>query len=866
MLTKRFISAPWRNDGMTSHLLDVFSRGVDPAQFRKIARTDPPETLEIVPEKGFSHLLLITTGAGEFFGPNNNADFFNEKEARVEFSEPKGAAYEDLQGGLKDFHATYRKFGGVYREHANGRKGHQKEGSVVWERVNPDMHWGEVVVRLPDDKWGDELQKVARGEPVFWSMGAGVPYDICFEGLTDIETQEGLVAISQVKLGQFVRTHTGKLRRVTEVFKREYSGRVCKVRIGTWPEATAVTPNHPYLVLRDKELRRCWGSANGRKIRCSLRPNATVCWRCGKPVTQPVWAPAEALVPGDFVLTPLPIADRSELVFATPVEDMARARLLGLYLGDGHIVWQRSGRKKRGIAKDMGVGWTVGGDNPDLCSDIQNLGKLAGLENLIRKHVCHAPHWRLSVYDQSFSAWVQDMVGRGSRQKYLSEALLSQTEEFLLAVLGGYTDADGCVDHTKGQIRWNTSSKQLAYTMRTLLGILGIPFGIHNEMSRSTFSEKPTKMWVVCSGKAALQKLRGYSQKVGDYETEGWTSSGNSFIFGDYLASRVVHTESEEKESLSVYNLGVEEDESYVANGAVVHNCSICGNHAHKRAEYCGHMRNHKLELTKEGHQVFVYNDQPHFHDISCVRVPADRIAFTLAKVASGRSLLNDEEDPMMWVPLRLAQKLASFRERDRLDLLQKLAELEKKLQGCAIAGGSDLHDAFELSDDEEEDVAKKLKDAPVDQLMSGLLARNMMLPPRSFTMIVLKKNPDKLEGSTNLPGALSSVFQDILGGDLSSILDDSSYVPGIRPAGLSLGDKLEGLKPLLSLDEKPTQMRIVKITISKAPKQHEKKASDQEPSEVDRIVAREYAKYQLAFLAQSKEPGNETLAVACKG
>jgi len=79
--------------------------------------------------------------------------------------------------------------------------------------------------------------------------------------------------------------------------------------------------------------------------------------------------------------------------------------------------------------------------------------------------------------------------------------------------------------------------------------------------------------------------------------------------------------------------------------------CSICGNKAKTRTQYCKHLKNYmgrivskekaaqwSLELGKTilpGSQVFAYNDHPRFFDISKVYVGADRTAFILGKAAS---------------------------------------------------------------------------------------------------------------------------------------------------------------------------------------------------------------------------------------
>ena len=185
MISKRFIPTSWFRDMPTAHLLKIHSKGVDwnQAQFlQKQANSSMVMSCDVSPVPGHSFVHLITMGAGEFYGANNNADYFNEKRASFEVPEhhSHGGKQEiQLQDGLEKYHRTFMKFGAVYREHNNSKKGGPELGSIHSEWYNPAMHRGELIVKLANDTWAEELQKLARGEPVTWSMGCGVPYDIC---------------------------------------------------------------------------------------------------------------------------------------------------------------------------------------------------------------------------------------------------------------------------------------------------------------------------------------------------------------------------------------------------------------------------------------------------------------------------------------------------------------------------------------------------------------------------------------------------------------------------------------------------------------------------------------------------------------
>lgn len=63
--------------------------------------------------------------------------------------------------------------------------------------------------------------------------------------------------------------------------------------------------------------------------------------------------------------------------------------------------------------------------------------------------------------------------------------------------------------------------------------------------------------------------------------------------------------------------------------------CSICGNKASKKSQYCEHVKYENKRVYSDGRQVFMINVQPTFFDISVVERRADKIAYSLGKVAS---------------------------------------------------------------------------------------------------------------------------------------------------------------------------------------------------------------------------------------
>jgi hypothetical protein len=72
--------------------------------------------------------------------------------------------------------------------------------------------------------------------------------------------------------------------------------------------------------------------------------------------------------------------------------------------------------------------------------------------------------------------------------------------------------------------------------------------------------------------------------------------------------------------------------------------CSICGNKAKTRAQYCEHMKLMPGKILPDGRKVFVYNDHPRFFDISFVFIGADRTSFVLEKIANRHGIFVPSE------------------------------------------------------------------------------------------------------------------------------------------------------------------------------------------------------------------------------
>jgi len=164
-------------------LMDVHRSGVDKAWMQKRAAAIGPELENYKAASGRTPIHLIALGTTESYGPNANADGFGRQEQI-------------------DRHDTFLKNGHVYKEHVN-KDPRKASGAIKIAKFNPDMDRTELVIEVDNDKWSDEIQKLASGKDLFFSMAARVPYDQC--------NNCGNKARSRSEYCGCMRKHAGKI-------------------------------------------------------------------------------------------------------------------------------------------------------------------------------------------------------------------------------------------------------------------------------------------------------------------------------------------------------------------------------------------------------------------------------------------------------------------------------------------------------------------------------------------------------------------------------------------------------------------------------------------------------------------------------
>lgn len=115
--------------------------------------------------------------------------------------------------------------------------------------------------------------------------------------------------------------------------------------------------------------------------------------------------------------------------------------------------------------------------------------------------------------------------------------------------------------------------------------------------------------------------------------------------------------------------------------------CSICGNCAPSRKEYCEHAKYQLGELLSNGKRIFVWNPSPKFFDISIVRRPADKLGYMMKKVAEAVPEIYSSADLGDYAE-GVSRKIANLR---------KLSLIHKVLRGTIGATKNDSGEVREI-------------------------------------------------------------------------------------------------------------------------------------------------------------------------
>ena len=366
----------------------------------------------------------------------------------------------------------------------------------------------------------------------------------CFPAGTMV-SGEDVLPIEEVVVGDSVFSHDGKLHKVTELYSREYKGKLLNITIkGTLP--VKCTPDHQFLVIEG------YFSENGKYLPPSKHTGQrSIDWY----ERDPVWKKACEIKKGDFVLSPKMITEKDELANPEfmfkpkrkpshlsldiidrlePTEELEW--LLGFFIADGHT---------SATGKQIGYTLSLKDDRDRIFRGMESMG-------LHPKMYFKDTSLQIIQTCASVSKSFREWFGGSSHEKKIPYFMYHGWN--LKNVLEGVAAGDGWSHEDSGLRKISTVSLSLALQL----------FQILQSDGEFPYLYAPKRY----EGGSAYPNAR---QLYEVFWTENPSKTQNKHIKDNYAMSVTDITEVD-YDGL-VYNIEVEDTHSYLVNNVVVHNC-----------------------------------------------------------------------------------------------------------------------------------------------------------------------------------------------------------------------------------------------------------------------------------------------------
>ena len=405
---------------------------------------------------------------------------------------------------------------------------------------------------------------------------------MCFSGETLVLAEGGVYRrIKDIKVGDKVYTHKGRLRAVTRVQARKTrpDENVYNVEAAGFPVPMTVTGGHPF---------------------ATLRGNDTCLCGCGKPLygtettksneqIEKVWSPSLLLskkyrkghyrgirgaVPEDRssgVFNWINVDDfRPKEWFLSPWLETGKtrvaldfARLVGYYAAEGCL----PNKKGHGVRLTFNLD-----ESETLVADVLMICRRLGYPATAKR--AKQGNWtNVTILSKQFKQFCRKNVGQGASCKRLSSRVMRWSVDALLQVYAGMTLGDGWSDPEK-DIRYVSTSFDLATQASVILSQAKIRSLLH---VHGTTTTGKTAYAVSVPRGVGLRRIRTVLadlQRPKDrcviaderrtHDLGFWRNDGQLRALQRRV--KVVHNDL-------VYDITVEEDQSFIAHGIAVHNC-----------------------------------------------------------------------------------------------------------------------------------------------------------------------------------------------------------------------------------------------------------------------------------------------------
>lgn len=369
----------------------------------------------------------------------------------------------------------------------------------------------------------------------------------CFVENTLILTEKGFKHIKDIREGDFVLTHKSRFEKVTATGRKKTDETLIIKASSSIPVET--TMNHPFYV-RTKERvwnnkKRGWDMVYGLPMWIPAeeleKTRHMVGFAINRKAELPVWSGVVKTIKNQVMEKAY-----SENNLSRYFESPAFWWIIGRYMGDG---WVRS----TPVTNEFIICCAFD-EEKEITEKLDSLGEW--FKYRVSKERTTK---RITVSKKELVSYVQQF-GKYAHGKHLTGDILNLPVALLRSFLDGYISADGSIIQRK-----NAKILQCSSVSRELIQ------GIAECIVKAY--RKPVSINV--SRKAGKEAIQGREVTVRDvYILKAYLEAEKSYSFieNDVLWTNIKKIDRKSEDTY-VYNLAVNNDNSYTANGLIVHNC-----------------------------------------------------------------------------------------------------------------------------------------------------------------------------------------------------------------------------------------------------------------------------------------------------
>lgn len=544
----------------------------------------------------------------------------------------------------EELKTAYKSFVGasIFLNHDNTDP--EKARGVILDAIYHDEdendRWIECLMEFDEERCPKLCSLLRSGEIDTFSMG-------CFVPGTKITLGDGTTkVIENIQVGDMVLTHEGNVKPVIATMVHKHDGIVYEVSSYAQPTPMRLTEEHPVWVRRP--ARAAHDTVRGRIERNKGEQRHTcLCGRDfstasslsahlreverwghdgehGRPPEFEGWVEAKDIEIGDYVLDPT--------VVGVDGGDIAFARLLGYYLAEGNFGYDKNRNLPDGAPTF--VEWNFHENEVEYHQEVMELIEALGYKPVgpYFKNTCAT----IRCNSPELAALMLEHGGKYSWGKKISQEVMRWGVEAQYQLLEAYLNGDGYYGgaHQRDEhFSFATASKDLAEQIFTICVRCGVRC---TEPACRDYSDC-TKDSIKNGGTVERRPCYTAQGVLGEIDSR---SKKLAYVDENGLWRRVTKIRMLEY-SGDVYNFEVADDNSYVAEGCAVHNCSVqsttcsvCGNEAEYPYEFCTHVQQKGREFN--GKLAYEICNGIEFFELSVVYDPADTTAHT-REIAAGK-------------------------------------------------------------------------------------------------------------------------------------------------------------------------------------------------------------------------------------